>query len=82
MHREPSLRSSYVVVKTDRQEGACQEHILALACEEGLLVIFGKQKAQPGVLPRLQHAPEQVASQASAPERHCACQEEALGGLE
>ena len=54
---------------------------LALACEEGLLVVLGKQEAQPRVLAGLQHAPEQVASQARAPQRHCACQEEALGGL-
>lgn len=55
---------------------------LALARQEGLLVISGEEEAQPGVLPGLQDAPEQVAGQACAPQRDCACQEEALGGLE
>ena len=66
----------------NKQDGAWREHSLALPCEEGLLVISGEQEAQPRVLSGLQDAPEQVAGQASAPQRDGPCQEEALGGLE
>ena len=55
---------------------------LALPGEEGLLVVLGEEEAEPGVLPGLQDAVEEVARQPGAPQRDRAGQEQALGGLE
>ena len=60
----------------------CHGYSLALAHEQGLLVIPGKELAEARVLPGLQHAPEEVACEPCAPQRHSASQKEALGRLE
>ena len=54
---------------------------LALPGEKGLLVVLGEEEAEPGVLPGLQDAVEEVTRQPRAPQRDRAGQQQALGGL-